>query len=127
MKKLISLAIALMLVGFCFMAYAFDPETKVQNQNQVLTVKNPEGEYLGTVKDMLLNYSRTVAFIIISVGEKGEKDVVVPLGMFFYDEEKNILILQISKERIAAAPEFNVKGVYKFFGVAPPWTEETPQ
>ena len=111
------------------MAYAFDPKGEAMDQKQVLAVKNPEGECLGIVKDMLVNYSGTVAFIIISVGEKGEKDVGVPLGIFSYDSEKEVLILKMSKGRIGAAPEFNVKGVYEFFGVAPPWPwmDDTPQ
>lgn len=125
MTKLMSLAIAIMLVGFCSMGYAFDPKAQVGNQKQGLAVKNPEGEYLGTVKDLLLSYSGTVAFFIISVGDNGEKDIVVPVGSFSYDMEQEVLMLKISKEQIGAAPEFNVKGVYEFFGVAPPWTEET--
>ncbi len=124
MRKLMPLAILLVLVSFCSMAYAIDPRGEPGNQKPGTAVKNPEGEYLGTAKDM--NYSGTVAFIIISVGENGEKDVAVPLGVFSYDQEKKVLILKMSKEQISAAPEFNVKGVYEFFGMALPWTDETP-
>ncbi len=127
MKKLMALVIAIMLVGFCSMAYALDPKAEAGNQKQVLAVKNPEGEYLGTAKDVLVNYSGTVALIIISVGEKGEKDVVVPADILLYDTEKEVLILRMSKEQIGAAPELNIKGVYGFFGVAPPWTDETSE
>ena len=127
MRKSMLLAIAIALVGFCSMAYAFDPKGEAMDQKQVLAVKNPEGEYLGTAKDILVNYSGTVTLIVISVGEKGEKDVAVPAGILSYDMEKEVLILKMSKEQIGAAPEFNIKGVYEFFGVAPPWTDETPQ
>ncbi len=127
MRKLTSMEIAMVVVGFCSMAYAFDPKAEGWDQEQVLAVKNPEGEYLGSVKDLLLSFSGTIAFFIISAGENGEKDVVVPVGIFSYDMEKEVLILNISRERLRAAPEFNVKGIYEFFGVVPPWTEETPQ
>ncbi len=127
MKRLMLSAILMVLVGFCSMAYAIDPNNKAWNQKEALSVKNPEGEYLGTAKDILVSPSGTVAFIIISIGEKGEKDVAVPLGIFLYDRQNKVLILKMSKEQIAAAPEFNVKGVYEFFGVAPPWTDTAPQ
>ncbi len=127
MKKLMSLGIAMMLIGFCSMAYAIDFESEAGNQGSGLAVKNPEGESLGTVKDILVNFSGTVALVIISVGEKGDKEVAVPLGMFLYDEENEVLILKMLKEEIGSAPEFNVKRIYEFFGVPPPWMYETPQ
>ncbi len=127
MRKLMPLALVTMLVAFCSMAYAIDPKDEAGNQKQVLAVKNPEGESLGTIKDIFVNYLGTAAFAIISVGEKGEREIAVPLGAFLYDRENEVFILNISKENIAAGPEFSIKGVYEFFGVAPPWTDETPQ
>ncbi len=74
-----------------------------------------------------MSASGTAAFIIISVGEKGERYIAVPLTAFSYDNENEVLILEVGKEQISAAPEFNVRGIYEFFGVAPPWTDESPQ
>ncbi len=106
---------------------SIDPNRGAGDRKQVLTVKNPQGEYLGTAKDILLSPSGTVAFIIISVGERGNKDIAVPLAAFSYDDENDVLILEMGKEQIGAAPELNVKGIYEFFGGAPPWTDESPQ
>ncbi len=111
MKKRMPLAILIMLVSFWSMAYAIDPNSEAWNQKDRLPVKNPEGEYLGTAKDVLLSPSGTMAFIIISVGEKGEKDVVVPLAAFSYDRENKVLILKMSKERIGATRESNVNRI----------------
>ncbi len=127
MKKLMLLAILIILVSFGSATYAIDPKNEVWSQRNALPVKNPGGEYLGTAKDVLLSPSGTMAFIIISVGEKGEKDVVVPLAAFSYDRENKVLILKMSKEQIGATPEFNVNGIYQFFGVAPPWTDKAPK
>ncbi len=127
MKKLLVMTILIVLVSFGSTTYAIDPKNEVWSQRNALPVKNPGGEYLGTAKDVLLSPSGTVAFIIISVGDKGEKDVVVPLTAFSYDWENKVLILKMSKERIDAAPEFSVKGLYEFFGLAPPWIDKAPQ
>ncbi len=127
MKKLMSLVILMALAGFCSIAYAIDNNATAGDQAQAPAVKNPEGEYLGTVRDVFVNYSGTVAFIIISVGENGEKEIAVPLVIFSYDKENEVLILKMSKEQINGAPEFNVRKVYEFFGVALPLTDEAPQ
>jgi len=73
MKKLTLLAILMVLVDFCSMAYAIDPKNKAWNQKEALSVKNPEGEYLGTAKDILVSPSGTIALMIISIGEKGRR------------------------------------------------------
>jgi len=126
MGKSMSLAIAMVLLGFCSMAYAIDLNGKTGNQTPAIAVKNTEGEDLGTVKDFLMSLSGNVSLVIISVGEKGEKEIAVPVTVLLYDAENRVIILQMGKEEIAAAPEFNLKGIYGFFGVAPSWAEEQP-
>ncbi len=127
MKRLMLPAIVMTLVSFCSIAYAIDENARARDHAQAPAVRNPEGEYLGVAKDVVANYSGTIAFIIISVGENGEKEIAVPLVIFSYDKENEVLILKMSKDQIDAAPEFNMRKVYEFFGVALPFVDKMPE
>ena len=104
MKKLLALATFAILLSFCAIAHA------AGNQEEGLTVKNWKGEYVGSVKHVLTDSSSgNIVFVILSLGEEGKKEIVVPVHSFSsYDFEGGFLILNVSKGTLAAAPEFDV-------------------
>jgi len=137
MKKLLVLAMLITLISFGSIAYAIGDGAGTTIQDQGLVVKNWKGEYIGSSKHVVLDSSTgTIVFIIVSLGQEGEKEIVVPPGVFSVDQKNGVLILNISKKDLAAAPEYHasdlsdpnfVERVYRFFGLGPSWTDETPE
>ncbi len=132
MRKALVLATVLILLSFGSIAYA------AGGQEESLAVKNWKGEHIGSVKHVLTDPSSgNIVFVILSLGEDGKKEIVVPVNSFSsYDHENGFLVLNVSKEILAAAPEFQisdlkdpafVEKVYQFFGLAPYWKEETTE
>src|SRR5512139_1141232 len=103
MRKLLVLGTVAILLSFGYIAYA------AGNQEEGLTVKNWKGEYLGSVTHVLTDSSSgNIVFVILSLGEEGEKEIVVPVHSFSsYDFEGGFLILNVSKGILADAPEFH--------------------
>jgi len=134
MRKLWALVMAMIFIGFASIAFAADHGAKSAKQEEVLVVKNWKGEYIGSVQHVLSNSSTgDISFAILSL-DKEKKKIVIPLGSFSsFDQENGILILNVSKEILRAAPEFDpsdlkdptfAERVYRFFGEAPPWTDK---
>lgn len=132
MRKLWALVTAVIFIGFASVAFAVDHGAKSAKE-EALVVKNWKGEYIGSVQHVLSNSSNgNIAFVILSL-DKEKKEIVIPLRSFSsYDQENGILILNVSKEILRAAPEFDpsdlkdptfAERVYRFFGEAPPWTD----
>jgi hypothetical protein len=97
-------------------------------------VKNPQGEYLGRISDFVIDSEGRIAFAILSHGgflRFGEKHVAVPFHTLTYGQKEKHFILDVSKERLAAAPTFDryalsrtwAEDAYRFFGLQPYWTE----
>ncbi len=128
MRKLSVLVTLLILLSFGSIAYAAgDPE-------EGLAVKNWKGEYLGSVKHVLTDSADgNIVFVILSLGQEKKKEIAVPVRSFSsYDFEDGSLVLNVSREILDAAPEFNVSDlqdpafverVYLFFGLAPLWKD----
>jgi hypothetical protein len=132
MKKFLVLATFVILLSFGSIALA------AGDQEEGLTVKNWKGEHIGSVKHVLTDSSSgNIVFVILSLGEDGKKEIVVPVSSFSsYDYENGFFVLNVSKEILAAAPEFNVSvlkdpafagRVYRFFGLAPSWKNGTTE
>ncbi len=133
-------AIAAFFLTFQTMAYASDNSPRSNHQEQTLIVKNWKGEYIGTSHHVVMDPSAgSIAFVIVSL-ETGQnkkiKEIAVPWVLFSVDKENGALVLSISKNRLGSAPEYHASDLedpefvgrtYQFFGLAPPWTEETPQ
>ncbi len=92
-------------------------------------VKNPIGDELGKISDFLIDTSGQVTFAILSYADKS---VAVPFWILSYDREGKRLILDTTKEKLAAAPAFakdslsNQKWAvetYKHFGHQPYWSD----
>jgi hypothetical protein len=136
MKKLIVVIAMAVLINFGLLVYVAVDNAETENEQEAIAVKNSTGEYVGTVTNLLVDSSGNIAFIILSLGkdrEQGKKEIAVPLGMFSYDHENRIIVLNVDKRELAAAPSFAMSDltdpsfaekVYRFFGLMPGWTEE---
>jgi len=132
MRKFLVLATLVILLSFASIAYA------AGDQAEGLAVKNWKGEYIGSVKHVLSDSSNgNIVFVLLSLGEEGEKEIAVPVRSFSsYDFENGFLVLNVSKEILATAPEFQVSDlkdpafverIYRFFGLAPSWKDGTTE
>lgn len=100
-------------------------------------VVNPKGDNLGDVKEVVID-PRTgkVAYAVVSFGGflgMGTKLFAVPFSALAYDIEKNHYVIDVSKERLEAAPGFDAdkwpsmheekwnRDVYKYYDRAPYW------
>ncbi len=98
-------------------------------------VKNPQGDMLGRISDLVVDSEGRVALVVLSNGGFlgiHEKEAAVPFGSLSFDRTDKSLILNISKEELASAPTFRmsdfsdqkrVESVYRYFGQQPYWSE----
>lgn len=100
-------------------------------------VVNPKGDNLGDVKEVVIDPGTgKVAYAVVSFGgflSMGEKLFAIPFSAFEYDALKNEYVLDISKERLEAAPGFDSdrwplmsdekwnRDVYKYYDRLPYW------
>jgi len=143
MRKIITFVVLISLFSFGYMvanSYVTEPMTKGSSRPYEASkavgthVKNLQGEYLGRVNDFIINKDR-IAFGILSQGGflgMGGKPVVIPFDALSYDHTGGYFVLDISRERLESAPEFDrtrfasptwAEDVYRFFGLQPYWTE----
>jgi hypothetical protein len=123
------------LVSFGSLAHAFEPGAATQDQKESLIVRDSRGAFVGTVANALQDQSGKILFVVLSLGEvpgQVSKIVAVPLKDFTYDYKNASLVVNISKEHLSAAPEFDASAlddpqfaerVYQYFGESPAWTE----
>ena len=100
-------------------------------------VVNPKGDNLGDIKEVVLDpLSGRVAYVVVSFGgflSMGEKLFAIPFSSFNYNVAKNEYVLDITKERLEAAPGFDSdhwpsmadekwnRDVYKYYEREPYW------
>lgn len=100
-------------------------------------VVNPKGDNLGDVKEVVIDpHTGRVAYAVVSFGgflSMGEKLFAIPFSALDYDAEKNEYVLDVSKERLEAAPGFDAdhwpamsdekwnRDVYKYYQRPPYW------
>ncbi len=73
------------------------------------------------------------AGVVEAIG-RNSREIAVPVAAFSsYDPESGVLVLKVSEKQLASAPEFHdsdldnpafAETIYRFFGLAPLWTEE---
>jgi sporulation protein YlmC with PRC-barrel domain len=102
-------------------------------------VKNPQGENLGDIKDIVIDRaSGRIAYAVVSFGGflgLGEKLFAVPWGAFAQPKaDKDTFVLAVDKERLKNAPGFDhnnwpqmasrewVTSLYTYYNVPPYWT-----
>lgn len=100
-------------------------------------VVNPKGDNLGDVKEVVID-PRTgkVAYAVVAFGgflSMGEKLFAIPFSAFEYNVAEKEYVLDISKERLKAAPGFDAdhwpsmsdekwnRDVYKYYERSPYW------
>jgi hypothetical protein len=99
-----------------------------------MTVRDPRGEDLGVITDIVTGPEGRVAFAVLSywISADTQKRVAVPFGGLSCKEQT--CILNASKEIFDSAPIFLsedelaerklAEDIYSYFGVQPYWTEE---
>jgi hypothetical protein len=133
MEKISTAVIAVFLfLGIASASYAIRDQSSLGKQD-TLVVINPEGEAIGTIEGALQDPLGKVAFVVVKLDEEnGRKDIVVPLTAFSAGGEKGAVVLDIDKDMLASAPEFDASkledptyagNLYKFYGETPPWSE----
>jgi len=100
-------------------------------------VINPKGDNLGDIKEVVIDpHTGKVAYAVVSFGgflSMGEKLFAIPFSSFVYDVKKSKYVLDVSKERLTAAPGFDPdhwpsmsdekwnRDVYKYYDRSPYW------
>ncbi len=135
MKKLAAIAAMIATVVLVSAAYVVAEAAETGDQKEALIVQNSNGEYVGTISNALMDPSGNIRFIIVLIDDQmgqGKKEIAVPTGSFSTNAEKR-LILDVSKDKLAAAPEFKDSDlndpefagrVQRYFGLVPSWGEE---
>ena len=119
--------------------------TEVQHEPRVLSastltgdrVRNPEGEDLGKIEEIMLDYKNgRIAYGVLSFGGfmgLGNKLFAIPWDAFELSTEEHKFILNVDKEKLENAPGFD-KGdwpdmtslewgskIYSHYGYRPIW------
>ncbi len=100
-------------------------------------VKDPQGEEVGKIDDLVFDTEGRISFAIIGYGGflgMGRNLVAVPVDSLFYVEEQSRhFVLNATKEKVQSAPLFSRKSlddpkwkedVYRYFGQQPQWNKE---
>ena len=101
------------------------------------SVRNPQGEELGTIKDVVIDTSEgCIAYAALSFGGfmgLGDKLFAVPWGALQYNAANDTFVLDVPKERLENAPGFDkdnwpttaergwLTGMYSHYGYTPYW------
>ena len=109
-----------------------------------MDVRNTANEDVGEIKELVLDPRRSrVAYFVLKTGGflgMGDKFFAIPWTALKVDttDKKDKLILNVTKDRLKAAPEYVAKDwdhmsdpmwlsdVYKYYGVRPYWETESP-
>lgn len=139
MRKIIQ---ALLLVTAFLFVYAVihssaQETTLINGSSENLlgvVVQNPQGDYLGTVTDVVSGPGGRVAFVVLGywLSDDTQRLISVPIGVLSCEEER--CFLNANKEVLSSAPAFiseddliepkTAEDVYRYFGIQPYWTEE---
>jgi len=98
-------------------------------------VRNPQGQVLGRITDLVVDSEGRLALAVLLHGgflRFNEKETAVPFSALRSDKTAQGLILDTSKEKLAAAPTFKMSDLsvqkvaedaYWYFGQKPYWSE----
>jgi len=98
------------------------------------SIKNPQGEDLGTIADVVTGPEGRDAFAVINywISDDTQKRIAVPFGALSCEEQN--CVLNASRGTLNSAPTFVseddlagrklAEDIYRYFGLQPYWTEE---
>lgn len=98
------------------------------------SIKNPQGENLGTITDVVPGPESPITFVVLSywISDDMQKRVAVPLTALACNGKD--CVLDANKDALDSAPNFvseddlgepKLAGdIYRYFGLQPYWTEE---
>jgi hypothetical protein len=123
------------------------PDARLLSSSTLINAKvcNPQGERLGDTREMLIvMMTGRIHYIVLETtgaGESGGTEspcrLLVPWAAFKWNEERGCLVLDVTAERLAAAPPFDPRStadwedaqwhqqVERYYGIGPQW--EKPQ
>jgi sporulation protein YlmC with PRC-barrel domain len=100
-------------------------------------VFNPQGDSLGEIKEVVIDPGLgRVAYVVVTFGGflgLGEKLFAIPYSAFRYNAENREYVLDVSKERLEAAPGFDAshwpsmadekwnRDIYSYYERSPYW------
>jgi hypothetical protein len=102
-----------------------------------MEVKNPQGEALGIIADVIEGPQERLSFAVLNyaVSDDTQMRIAVPFAALSCGEQN--CILNVSRETLNSAPVFawddnltspkQAEGIYRYFGVQPYWTEKGKQ
>jgi osmotically-inducible protein OsmY len=100
--------------------------TKASKASELIgmKVKNQQNESLGSVKDLIVDlHTGKVNYAVISSGGViglGNRLAAVPSKEFTYDRDDNALVLNVDKDRLSNAPQFDDNA----FASSPNWNRD---
>ncbi len=135
----IALVLAFIFLQGVYNSTAQEMIPKTEGMSQVgnlsgATVKNPKGEYLGSIIDLVTGPEGGASFAILAywISDDTQQRVAVPFGALSCKERS--CVLHASKDMLEAAPVYvsddylmepKLAGeIYRYFGLQPYWTEE---
>ncbi len=134
----IALVLAFIFLHGVYNSIAQEMIPKTEGMSQVgnlsgAAVKNPKGEYLGTIIDVVNVPEGSASFAILAywISDDTQQRVAVPFGALSCEGQN--CVLNASKDTLEAAPVFfsedylvepKLAGeIYRYFGLQPYWTE----
>ena len=75
-----------------------------------MTVRNPQGEKLGKIDDILIDPNGAVKYAILSYGGLlgiGHKSIAIPWRALKLDKEGSTLVVNVDKAGLEKAPSFD--------------------
>lgn len=101
------------------------------------SVKNPQGEDIGRIIDIVTGPEGRVAFAVLSYEVSADTQMRVAVPFVALSCEEQNCVLNASKETFDSAPTFVseddlveqklAEDIYRYFGIQPYWTEEGTQ
>jgi sporulation protein YlmC with PRC-barrel domain len=117
------------------------PTTKASDRAHVFsdlkraTVKDSQGQYVGTITDLVINPDGRISFAVFSpfgMVEMNQRLVAIPFEALSFDDK--YLVLHITSDELVNAPRFSwsylnarnwSQDANRYFGIQPSWEEGT--
>ncbi len=145
MKKIVLLmAVASMVVIGAFAASSHASKMTTEGWStydfthlRTYFVRNPQGQYLGRMQDIVVDPDGRIVFAIVTrpgvLGIRG-KPVAVPFEGLSLKKDKYEFVLDMTAEQFASVPDFTnmadlhnpawASTIYRQFGIQPYWMEK---